>query len=351
MKFSIRDEARLISKLFDPKIEQKPTRDGYGLGIVEAAQADERVVVLCADLTESTRNLDFKTHFPDRFVQMGVQEQLLAALGAGMALTGKIPFITSYAMFCPGRAWEQVRTNICLNNVNVKIIGSHAGVSVGPDGATHQAIEDIAIMRVIPNMTVIAPCDTIEARKATVAAARLEGPCYLRFAREKTPVFTTDDTPFEIGKATVLRDGKDVAVIACGPLVYKALKAADDLAKRDRIQCMVINSHTVKPLDEATILAAADKCRAIVTVEEHQITGGLGGAVAEFLTKTRPTPIEFVGVANRFGESGPPNDLIEHFGMGVSHIKAAVKTVMARKRAGRLSLGKLMGKLTSFAKQ
>lgn len=341
----MRKDAFLVPKLFDPKIEQKPTRDGYGLGVIEAAKNDPRVVVLCADLTESTRNVEFKKLFPDRFVQMGVQEQLLAALGAGMALAGKVPFITSYAMFCPGRAWEQVRTNICLNNVNVKVIGSHAGVSVGPDGATHQAIEDIAIMRCIPNMTVIAPCDAIEARKATVAAATLVGPCYVRFAREKTPVFTTDQTPFEIGRTTVLRDGKDVAIIACGPLIHKALKAADELAKRDRIRCMVINSHTVKPLDEATILAVADRCRAVVTVEEHQITGGLGGAVAEFLSKTRPTPIEFVGVQNRFGESGPPNELIEYFGMGVSHIKAAVKTVMKRKRAGRLSLSTIMTKL------
>ncbi|MDO8617675.1 MAG: transketolase C-terminal domain-containing protein [Candidatus Uhrbacteria bacterium] len=320
----------LIEDLFDPNLPQKPTRDGYGLGIVDAAKLDPRVVVLCADLTESTRNLDFKNQFPDRFVQMGVHEQLLAALGAGMALAGKIPFITSYAMFCPGRAWEQVRTNICLNNVNVKIIGSHAGVSVGPDGATHQAIEDIAITRVIPNMTVIAPCDMIEARKATIAISKMIGPCYVRFAREKSPVFTTKKTPFEIGKAEIFREGKDVAIIACGPLLYNALKAAEELMK-DGMDVMVINSHTIKPLDEKTILQAAKKCGAIVTVEEHQIAGGLGGAIAEYLAKTYPTPIEFIGVQNRFGESGSPQELIEHFGMGVESIKKAVKKVLRRK--------------------
>ena len=262
---------------------------------------------------------------------MGVHEQLLAARGAGLALAGKVPFITSYAMFCPGRAWEQVRTNICLNNVNVKIIGSHAGVSVGPDGATHQAIEDIAIMRCIPNMTVIAPCDANEAKKATMAAARTAGPCYVRFAREKTPVFTTEKTPFKIGKAVTFRDGKDVVIIACGPLVHRALQAAEEL-KKDGLDVMVVNSHTIKPLDEKAVLAAAKTCGAVVTVEEHQITGGLGGAVSEFLAKTLPTPIEFIGVQNLFGESGPPNDLIEHFGMGVSHIKNAVRRVMKRKR-------------------
>src|SRR3989344_9672850 len=280
----IRKDAHLIPKPFDPKIEQKPTRDGYGVGVVEAAKADSCVVVLCADLTESTRNLDFKKFFPDRFVQMGVQEQLLAALGAGMALAGKIPFITSYAMFCPGRAWEQVRTNICLNNVKVNIIGSHAGVSVGPDGATHQAIEDMAIMRVIPNITIIAPCDASEAKKATLAIVDYPGPCYIRLAREKSPVFTTPKTPFKIGRAEIYREGNDVALIACGPLVYNTLLAAEELSKKG-IDARVINCHTIKPLDQKTILEAAKNCGAIVTIEEHQIAGGLGGAVAELLAK------------------------------------------------------------------
>lgn len=320
----------LVPKLFDSKIKQEPTRNGYGLGVVDAASKNPNVVVLCADLTESTRNEEFKEKFPSRFVQMGVHEQLLAALGAGMALAGKIPFITSYAMFCPGRAWEQVRTNICLNGANVKVIGSHAGVSVGPDGATHQAIEDMAIMRVIPNIAVVTPCDAVEARKATAAIANWPGPCYVRFAREKSPVFTTAKTPFQIGKAVTLRDGDDVALIACGPLVYRALQAAESL-KKDGISALVINAHTIKPLDEKAILAAAKKCGAVVTVEEHQIAGGLGGAVSEYLSKTLPTPQEFIGVHDRFGESGKPDELIEHFGMGVSHIVAAAKKAVGRK--------------------
>jgi transketolase len=326
----IKKDAFLVGDPFSPDLPQKPTRDGYGMGVVEAAAKNTEIVVMCADLTESTRNTEFKELYPDRFVQMGVHEQLLAASAAGMALAGKIPFITSYAMFCPGRAWEQVRTNICLNEVNVKIIGSHAGISVGPDGATHQAIEDIAITRCIPNMTVIAPCDLHEAKKATLAIAKWKGPCYVRFAREKTHVFTTERTPFEIGKAITLREGKDVAIIGCGPLLWNALKAADELSKQG-VECTVINSHTIKPLDEKTIVEAAKRCKAVVTVEEHQVAGGFGSAVAECLAKTYPVPIEFIGVQDQFGESGPPADLVEHFGMGVKHIKAAAKKVMKRK--------------------
>ena len=326
----IKKEAYLVKNLLDEKIEQIPTRDGYGEGVVIAGEMNDKVVVMCADLTDSTRNANFKKRFPKRFIQIGVQEQLLASSAAGMALAGKIPFITSYAMFCPGRAWEMVRTNICLNNVNVKIIGSHAGVSVGPDGATHQAIEDIAIMRPIPRMTIIAPCDVNEARKATVALLEINGPCYVRFARDKTPVFTTEKTPFKIGKASTFRTGTDVAIIACGPLVHNSLVAAEELAK-EGLDVMVVNSHTIKPLDEKAILGAAEKCGAIVTVEEHQITGGLGGAVSEYLSKIHPTPQEFIGVPNKFGESGLPHELIEHFGMGIDSIKNAVKRVHKRK--------------------
>lgn len=322
--------SQLAENLFSKEIEEKPTRDGYGSGIVKAAAKNTNVVVLCADLTDSTRSLEFKKLFPDRFIQIGVQEQLLASLAAGLALAEKIPFITSYAMFCPGRAWEQIRTNICLNDVNVKIVGSHTGVSVGPDGATHQALEDIALMRAIPNMTVIAPCDVLEAEKATQAAASSSGPCYLRLAREKTPVFTTSETPFEVGRANVLAEGKDVAIISCGPLTYRALQAANEL-KRQKIECSVINMHTIKPLDETALLKAAARCKAIVTVEEHQIAGGLGGAVAEALSRLRPTPIEFVGMRDRFGESGEPNELVEYFGMSVGAIKEAVKKVLGRK--------------------
>lgn len=327
----IRPDAKLVADVMAKDLEQKPTRDGYGTGVIEAAERDKSIVVMCADLTDSTRSMDFKKKFPERFIQAGIHEQFLAASAAGMALAGKTPFITSYAMFCPGRAWEQVRTTICLNDTNVKIIGSHAGVSVGPDGATHQAIEDIAIMRVIPNMTVIAPCDVIEAKKATLAIAAKHGPCYVRFAREKTPVFTTAATPFQIGKAIVMRDGKDVALIACGPLVHNALKAADALAK-EGVEATVINSHTIKPLDEDAIIEAARNCGAVVSIEEHQRAGGLGGSIAELLVRTLPTPQEFIGIDDRFGESGEPNELIEHFGMGVSHIIDAAKRAIGRKK-------------------
>ena len=319
--------ANLINKLFAKDIPQASNRDGYGVGVVEAARKNKRVVVMCADLTESTRNLDFKKHFPERFIQVGVQEQFLAAGAAGLALAGKIPFVASYAMFCPGRAWEQVRTNICLNNVKVNIIGSHAGVSVGPDGATHQAIEDIAIMRVIPNITIIAPCDSVEAKKVTLAAVNYPGPCYIRLAREKSPVFTTLKTPFKIGKAEIFRHGNDVALVACGILVYNALLAAEELAKK-KINARVINCHTIKPLDEKIILAAAKDCGAIVTIEEHQIAGGLGGAVAELLAKHLPTLQEFVGIKDKFGESGNSKELIEHFGLDAKSIaQAAIKAV------------------------
>lgn len=312
------------------KLDQKPTRDGYGHGLVAAGEKDPRVVVLSADLTESTRSLWFKQKFPERFVQMGVSEQSMAAIAAGLAMAGKIPFISSYAAFSPGRNWEQIRTNIALNDVPVKIGGVHAGVSVGPDGATHQALEDIATMRVIPNMAVLVPCDAVEAKKATVAAAKTGKPAYLRFAREKSPIFTTDKSPFKIGKAEVFREGKDCAIIACGPEVYYALLAAELLAK-EKIQCRVINCATVKPLDEKTIVKAAKECGAIVTAEEHQINGGLGGAVAECLAKNHPAPQEFVAMQDRFGESGEPNELLEHFGLTAPGIVKAVKKVITRK--------------------
>jgi len=309
---------------------QRPTRDGYGEGLVLAGKADPNVVVLCADLTESTRSLAFKKEFPERFIQMGVSEQALVAIGVGLALDGKVPFTSSYAVFSPGRSWDQVRTNVCLNNVNVKIAGAHAGVSVGPDGATHQALEDIAITRVLPNMTVIYPCDAIEARKATVAAAELVGPVYLRYAREKTPIMTTDATPFAIGKAIVMREGTDCAIIACGPLLYNALVAAEELAKTG-INCRVVNNHTIKPLDEKAIVAAAADCGAVVTVEEHQIAGGMGSAIAELLVQKKPVPIEFVGMRDSFGQSGEPNELIAYYGMDAKGIVKAVKKVLKRK--------------------
>lgn len=321
-------KSKLISDLKKP--EMAAVRDGFGKGLVAAGEKDERVVVLCADLTESTRVLAFKEKFPERFIEVGVAEQNLATIASGMANYGKIPFIASYAAFSPGRNNEQIRTTISLNNVPVKIAGAHAGVSVGPDGATHQALEDIALMRVIPNMIVIVPCDAVEAEKATLAAAFNGRPTYIRFGREKSPIFTTKDTPFEIGRAEIFREGKDAAIIGCGMLLYNALVAAEELAQ-EGIECMVINNHTVKPIDEKTIIEAAQRTGAIVSVEEHQVNGGLGSAIAEVLSRNYPVPQEYIGVQNRFGESGNLEELIEAFGMGISNIKDAVRKVIKRK--------------------
>ena len=330
----ISKDAKLVEGALEfIKLEQKQTRAGFAEGLVAAGEVDPNVVALCADLTESTMILAFKKKFPKRFIQIGVAEQNLAAVASGMAAMGKVPFFSSYAMFSPGRNWEQIRTTICYNNQNAKVVGSHAGVSVGPDGATHQAIEDVAIMRVIANMTVLSPCDAVEAKKATQAAAKFVGPVYIRLHREKTPVFTTPDTPFEIGKAVTFFEPKDgkaqVAIVATGPLVHNAMLAAYELEK-ENIGVCVINCPSIKPLDEEAILVAAREAGRIVTVEEHQVAGGLGSAIAEVLARTHPVPMEFIGVQNRFGESGGPTELIEHFGMGVSHIKQAVKKVLSR---------------------
>lgn len=324
-------KAHLSEEIFAEDVPQKPTRDGYGEGLVLAGEENQNVVALCADLTESTRVEAFARKFPERFFECGVAEQNMAAIAAGLGISGKIPFISSFATFSPGRNWEQIRTTICYNDSNVKIAGHHAGISVGPDGATHQATEDIAMMRALPNMKVIVPCDAIEARKAALAAASVWGPIYLRFAREKTPVMTTDLTPFVPGKAEIFWESKkpQVLIIGCGGLLYNALLAARELQK-EKIGAMVLNSHTVKPLDEKKIVELARKCGAVVTVEEHQIAGGLGGAVAEVLAKHAPVPMEFVGMHDTFGESGPPQALIEKYGMGVKDIKAAVKKVIKR---------------------
>jgi len=326
----LKPEAKLNQKVFTPDIEQKPTRDGFGEGLVLAGKENPNVVALCADLADSTRVGMFQKVFPERYIEVGIAEQNMMGLAAGMALAGKIPFISTYAVFCPGRNWDQMRVSVCYNNANVKMSGAHAGVSVGPDGATHQGLEDIAITRCLPNLIVIAPGDAIETRKATLAAAKYIGPVYLRFAREKTPIFTTEETPFEIGKAISLREGKDVAIIGCGPLLYNALEAAEELAK-EGIEAMVINNHTIKPMDNNAIIEAAKTCGAIVTVEDHQIMGGMGSAVAEVLSQNYPVPMEFIGMRDRFGESGEPNELIEAFGMGKNAIKETVKKVVARK--------------------
>jgi len=332
-------KAKLVENLLEKsKLEMAATRVGYGRGLVEAGEKDQRVVVLCADLTESTHSHWFKEKFPERFVELGVAEQNMATVAAGMANYGKVPFISSYAAFSPGRNWEQIRTTVALNNLPVKIGGAHAGISVGPDGATHQQLEDIALMRAMPNMVVLVPCDAVEAQKATVAAALNGKPSYIRFGREKSPVFTTQETPFEIGRAEIFRDllagrqeEKTCAIIGCGMLLYNALIAAEELAK-EGIDCAVVNSHTIKPIDEDVIIDIAKKTGAVVSVEEHQIDGGLGSAIAEVLARNYPVPQEFVGVQNRFGESGRPDELIEAFGMGVGSIKEAVKKVLNRKK-------------------
>ena len=323
---------KFSDKIFTDEIEQKPTRDGYGDGLVILGGENPNVVVLCADLAESTRSLWFKEKFSERVIEIGVAEQNMAAVAAGFGVSGKIPFISSYAVFSPGRNWEQIRTTCAYNNANVKIVGAHAGVSVGPDGATHQAIEDIATMRAMPNMKVIVPCDMIETKKATIASAKIYGPVYLRLAREATPVFTEEETPFTPGKAEIFWEGKkpEVAIIGCGPLLYNALLAAKELEK-EGISTMVINNHTIKPIDEKKIIEIAKKCKAIVTVEEHSVIGGLGSAVAEVLAKNYPTPMEFIGMEDCFGESGLPNDLIKKYGMGVEDIKKAAKKVIKKK--------------------
>ncbi len=325
------ESQKLNPKLFDADVEKVPIRNGFGEGLLQAGTEDERVVGLCADLTESTKMLAFAEKFPKRFIEIGVAEQNLAATSSGMAAMGKIPFMSSYAVFSPGRNWEQIRTTICYNDRNVKIVGSHAGVSVGPDGGSHQALEDIAIMRVLPRMRVVVPADSIEAKKATLAVAKNDGPIYLRLAREKTAVVTTVDSPFEFGKANLLweSDMPTVAIIASGPLVYSSLMAAKSL-EAEGIQVLVLNLHTIKPLDIATVVSVAKRAGRIVTAEEHQVSGGMGSAVAEVIATNYPVPIEFIGVHDKFGQSGKPEELMEHYGMGVKDIVEAVKKVASR---------------------
>lgn len=324
---------KLNEKMFDQDVEQIPIRQGFGEGLLEEGKHNKDIVALCADLTESTKMNLFAEAFPDRFVEIGIAEQNLASVASGMAAIGKLPVISSYAMFSPGRNWEQIRTTICYNDRPVIIAGSHAGISVGPDGGTHQAVEDIAITRVIPNMIVVSPCDSVEANKAIQALLKIGKPAYIRLAREKTPVMTTLDTPFELGKSQTLWRGEnpEVAIIATGALVHKALVSAKKLEEMG-ISVSVTNLATIKPLDEESIITLAKESGAIVTVEEHQIAGGMGSAVAECLAQYVPVPVEFVGVRDQFGQSGTPDELIEHYGMGISHIMSAVKTVIERKK-------------------
>ncbi len=322
----------LNPNLYRNDVEKKATRAGFGAALLAVGGKDERIVALTADLAESVHVHLFAKAYPERFIECGVAEQNMVSVAAGLALAGKIPFAASYAVFSPGRTWDQIRVSVCYSNANVKLVGSHAGITVGPDGATHQAMEDIAITRVLPNLTVVVPCDAIEAGKATRALAAMHGPAYLRLTRTATPIVTTDETPFEIGKAIILSPGTDVTIIACGPLVYDALMAAQILASK-KISAEVINAHTIKPFDAKTLVASVAKTRCCVTVEEHQITGGLFGAVSETLARFKPTPIEPVGMPNRFGESGEPHELLKKYGMTAESIAEAAIKVIKRKNS------------------
>jgi len=324
---------KIVDNVFDDDVEQVPNRNGYGAGLKEAGDLDERIVALSADLTESTRTNIFAEAFPERFVQVGVAEQNMASVASGMASMGKVPFIASYAMFSPGRSWEQVRTTIAYNNANVKIIGAHAGVSVGPDGATHQAIEDIALMRVIPNMIVLAPCDFNEARKVTLWAAKHDGPVYIRLARDASPVVTTPECEFEFGKAELFLTGREdaekrVGIITTGILAHNALLAAKTL-NDDGISASVLHMATIKPLDTEALLAFAEANDFLITVEEHQVAGGMGSAVAEYLSEHRPTKIVRLGVHDMFGQSGTPSELISHYGMDHKAIIDAARKALS----------------------
>ncbi len=304
--------------------DEEPIRAGFGRGLRAAGEVDERIVALSADLTDSTKISDFKAAFPDRFIQIGVAEQNLVTVASGLARAGKIPFTSSYAAFSPGRNWEQIRTTICLNEMPVKIVGSHAGVSVGPDGATHQMLEDIALMRVLPHMVVIAPGDSVEAEKATRLIAGNDKPSYIRLAREKTPIFSTEESPFEIGKAYVLREGYDVTLLGTGTMSYQLLKAAQ-LLESQGIRAEVVHVPTIKPLDEETILASIRKTGRAVSAEEAQIAAGFGGVIAELLAEKLPTPLRRIGMNDRFGESGEPNELLDYFGLTAEKMTQEIK--------------------------
>jgi len=327
-------DIKLNPKIFTEEIEQISPRDGFGEGLALAGEMDERIVALCADVTESLRMNLFKNRFPERFIELGIAEQNMAGIASGLAAAGKIPVIGTYAIFSPGRNWEQIRTTICYNQQKVILVGSHAGLNVGPDGASHQALEDIALMRVLPHMAVICPADALEARKAILSAVEYPNSVYIRLPREKSPVFTTEETSWEIGKSQALWIPKSeneqfsgITIFACGYLVYKALEAAKEL-EQEGISITVINNSAIKPLDKEIILKWAKKSKAIITLEEHQIAGGMGSAIAEFLSENYPLPIKFMGIKDEFGQSGQAEELIEKYGLGKEAIKETVKEVL-----------------------
>ncbi|MEA3507367.1 MAG: transketolase C-terminal domain-containing protein [Synergistota bacterium] len=322
-------DMHLADNIFDQP-EMIPTRFGYGDGLVELGKRNPDVVVLGADLSASLCVDRFRDAFPDRFIQTGISEQDMMGMAAGLSLAGKIPFVSTYGVFCTGRTWDQLRTTVAYAKLNVKVGSGHGGVSVGADGATHQALEDISITRTIPNVTVIAPADYHETLKATVAAGTMSGPVVIRFGREKVPAVTTPDTPFAVGRAETFRHGTDVSIAACGVMVYEALAAAEKLVSRG-VSVRVINCHTVKPLDGETILAAARETGAVVTAEEHQVMGGFGSAIAEFLCQNHPVPMKMVGVQDTFGQSGPPEALMKAYGLTSDNLVAAVDEVLKLK--------------------
>jgi transketolase len=326
------DELKLTGK--------KPTRFGFGEGLVELGEKHDNVIVLGGDITGSVMTSYFKERFPERFFSIGIAEQNATTIATGFALSGKIAFFSSYSAFAAFRNADQLRISVCYNNANVKIGGGHSGISVGPDGATHQSLEEVAFLRALPNLTLIVPCDYYEAKKATIAVGEMYGPAYIRFGRSPVPLFTNEDTPFQIGKAEILKDGNDVAIIACGLMVWEALLAADELKKRRGINARVINSHTIKPIDVNTIVAAANECGTIVTAEEHQIHGGLGSAVAEVIVKNNPVPMEFVGVKDSFGGSGEPEELMVRFGLTWKEIYASALVAIDRRDNGSKSVRK-----------
>lgn len=320
-------ELHLSSKIGHDDVAMEPTRKGFGRGLKRAGDEDENVVALCADLTDSTQMSLFKEAYPKRFIEIGVAEQNLVTVASGMAAMGKVPFTSSYAAFSPGRNWEQIRTTICLNDQPVKVVGSHAGISVGPDGATHQMLEDIALMRVLPRMVVVVPGDALEAEKATMALAKNGQPSYLRLAREATPVFTTEQTPFEIGKAYVLRSGSDITLFGTGTMTYQCLLAARMLSS-DGIDAEVVHVPTIKPLDEETILTSVEKTGKALSIEEAQRAGGFGSALAELFTERYPLHLHRMGMEDRFGESGAPAELLDHFGLTAQHIAIQARFVI-----------------------
>ncbi len=326
----LNSELYLNPQIFDTNAERLPTRDGYGKGLVELGDTNSNIFVLTGDLAESTRAHHFLKKYPERFVECGVAEQNMMGVAAGLSLAGKIPFVSSYAVFVPGRNWDQLRVSVCYSKSNVKVAGAHAGISVGPDGATHQALEDLAITRVLPNLIVIVPCDMEETRKCTHAVAEIVGPCYFRFERDKTPVITTIKTPFKIGKANICWEGTHVTIAACGPLLYEALVAAREL-DAEGINAEVLNCHTLKPFDHSTLESSVQKTGCCVSVEDHQITGGLGGAIAESLGAHTPVPLERIGMPDHFGESGQTEELLTKYGMKAKDIANAAKRAIKRK--------------------